>query len=79
LQSFYIGPAAFNLADRRRLGFRGGAGERCPTRNLIVDSSFFFPLAFASGRAAAGEKKERSGLQSARDELIDNGAFITGE
>jgi hypothetical protein len=32
-----------------------------------------------SGRAAAGEKKERSGLQSARDELIDKGAFITGE
>jgi hypothetical protein len=27
----------------------------------------------------AGEKKERSGLQSARDELIDKGAFITGE
>jgi hypothetical protein len=27
----------------------------------------------------AGQKKERSGLQSARDELIDKGAFITGE
>ena len=25
------------------------------------------------------KKKERSGLQSARDELIDKGAFITGE
>ena len=32
-----------------------------------------------SGRAAAGQKKERSGLQSACDELIDKGAFITGE
>ena len=28
---------------------------------------------------AAGQKKERSGLQSACDELIDKGAFITGE
>jgi hypothetical protein len=28
-----------------------------------------------SGRAAAGQKKERSGLQSACDELIDKGAF----
>jgi hypothetical protein len=27
------------------------------------------------GRAAAGQKKERSGLQSGRDELIDKGAI----
>ena len=36
-------------------------------------------LSVFGGRAAAGQKKERSGLQSACDELIDKGAFITGE
>jgi hypothetical protein len=48
-------------------------------RNAI-ESRPYTPVAVAErGRAAAGQKKERSDLQSACDELTDKGAFITDE
>jgi hypothetical protein len=42
---------------------KGNAGSRCKPPT----------------ERAAGQKKERSGLQSACDELTDKGAFITDE
>ena len=57
------------------LGTAGGPlprADRAQSSNLLVVNG-------ARKNARIIEKKERSGLQSACDELIDKGAIITGE